>query len=99
MRIVIRKKVDRDFMGGKTTVTKIVIDEADGSSLQRLLGDPAQDASRRLGAPVDTDAIDVTSTMQEAARKVFLSPSRVEALRETLAKVYREMERVRRGSC
>ena len=97
MRVVIKKKVDRDFMGGKTTVTKIVIDEADGSDLQRLLGDPPQDASRKLGAPVNTDAIDVTSAMQEAARKVFLSPGRVEALRETLAEVYREMERARRN--
>ena len=98
MRVVIKKKIDRDFMGGKITVTKIVVDGADGSDLLRLLGDPPQDASRRLGAPVDTDAIDVSSAMQEAARKVFLSPGRVEALRETLADVYRAMERARRTS-
>ena len=97
MRVVIKKKVDRDFMGGKTTVTKIVIDEADGSDLLRLLGDPQQDAGRKLCAPVNTDAIDVSSAMQEAARKVFLSPSRVEALRETLAEVYRAMEQARRN--
>ena len=84
-------------MGGKTTVTKVVIEEADDSDLLRLLGDPPQDASRRLGAPVNTDAIDVSSAMQEAARKVFLSPSRVEALRETLAEVYRAMEQARRN--
>ena len=98
MRIVIKKKVDRDFMGGKTTVTKIIIDEADGSDLLRLLGDPPQGSSRKLGAPVGTDAIDATSAMLEAARKVFLSPGRVEALRETLAEVYRAMERARRTS-
>ena len=97
MRVVIKKKVNRDFMGGKTTVTKVVIDEADGSDLLRLLSDPPQDASRRLGAPLNTDAIDVNKAMQEAARKVFLSPERVEALRETLAEVYRAMEQARRN--
>ena len=99
MRIVIKKKVDRDFMGGKTTVTKVVIDEADGSGLLRLLSDPPQDAGRKLVAPVNNDAIDVSGAMQEAARKVFLSPSRVEALRETLAEVYRAMEQARRHGC
>ncbi len=60
MRVVIKKKVDRDFMGGKTTVTKIIIDEADGSDLMRLLSDAPQGASRRLGAPLTTDAIEVS---------------------------------------
>ena len=97
MRVVIKKKVDRDFMGGKTTVTKIIIDEADGSDLLRLLSDPPQNATRKLGAPPNIDAIVVSDAMQDAARKVFLSPSRVEALRETLAEVYRAMEQARRS--
>ena len=97
MRVIIKKKRNRDFLGGKTTVTKIVIDGADGSDLRRLLSDAPLDASRRLGAPLNTEAIVVSSAMQEAARKVFLSPSRVEALRETLAEVYRAMEQARRG--
>ncbi len=84
-------------MGGKSTVTKFVIDEADDSDLLRLLSDAPQNATRRLGAPLNTDAIDVNKAMQEAARKVFLSPERVEALRETLAEVYRAMEQARRN--
>ena len=97
MRVVIKKKVIRDFMGGRTTVTKFVIDEADEADLLRLLSDPLQAASRRLGAPPNTDTIDVNKAMQEAGRKVFLSPERVEALRETLAEVYRAMEQARRN--
>ena len=85
-------------MGGKTTVTKIVIDEADGSDLLQLMSNPEQDASRKLGAPVNSDAIDVSGAMQEAARKIFLSPERVKALRETLSEVYRAMEQARRTS-
>ena len=94
MRIVIEKKVDRDFMGGKTTVTKIVIDGTDGSDPLRLQRNATRGARRRLSAPLTSEAVEVSDAMQEAARRVFLSPSRVEALRETLVEVYRAMELV-----
>ena len=100
MKIIIKTTVDRDFMGGKTRVTKVVIDDADGVDLSRLLGDaPADAANARLDAPLDIGTIEVSAAMREAARKVFLSPSRIAALRETLAEVYSAMEQARRSGC
>ncbi len=100
MRMTIKETVDQDFMGGKTVTRKIVIDGADEGDLLRLLSDAQQTAGRRLGGPVnfgDTGAIEVTDEMAAAARRVFLSPERIEALRETLGEVYRAMERARRA--
>ena len=96
MRMVIKRVKTRDFMGGKTTTTTIVVDDADAVDLLRLLSDEPQSARRRLGDP--RDPIEVTGAMEMAGRKVFLSPERVEALRDTLGEVYRAMERARRGS-
>ena len=97
MRIVVKTTVDRDFMGGKTTTTKLVVDDADALDLLRLLGEAPQGADRRLGGPGDPGGIAVTAAMEAAGRQVFLSPERVEALRETLGEVYRAMERARRS--
>ena len=97
MRITIRKSKSTDFMGGRTTVTKITIDGASEADLLNVVGGARQNADRQLGGPVDADAIEVGAAMQAAARNVFLSPDRVEALRETLCEVYRAMERARRA--
>ena len=97
MRITIKKTRNEDFMGGRTSVREVTIDGADEADLLTILNGAGQDTGRRRGGPADPDAIEVSAAMQTAARGVFLSPDRVEALRETLDAVYRAMERVRRA--
>ena len=97
MRITIKKTKGEDVLGGRTTVTKITIDGVEASDLLGILDGARPSNERRLGGPNDAGAVEVSAAMQAAARDVFLSPGRVEALRETLAEVYRAMERARRA--
>ena len=83
-------------MGGSTTVTKITVDGAGGAELLSILGGVQPSTGRRLAGPVGPVDVAVDEAMLAAARGVFLSPDRVEALRDTLAEVYRAMERARR---
>ena len=96
MRITIKRTKGEDFIGGRTTVTKVIIDGADAADLLTILGGAQPSTNRRLGGPADPGAIEISAAMQAAARDVFLSPDRTEALRETLGEVYRAMERARR---
>ena len=102
MRITIKKTKTDDFMGGRTQVMKITITDASEVDLFEILGGAQMYTGRRLAgpvgpSPVDPGAVGVSAAMQAAARDVFLSPERVEALRETLAEVYRAMEHARRA--
>ena len=97
MRIVIKRTKNQDFMGSRTTVTKISVDGANDADLLNILDGAQAYPDRRLAGPVDLDAIEVSEAMKAAARNVFLSPERIKALRETLCEVYRVMERARRA--
>ena len=98
MRVTIKKKKKVDFMGTATTVSTTTIEDADDVDVLRLLGGSQLDAYKRLPGPADGGAAAISEAMRAAGRGVFLSPGRIEALRDTLDEVYLAMVRAKRRS-
>ena len=101
MRVRVKKKVKRGFMGDETRTTTVVFDGAEEGDVLQLLRDlrPGRRALPGSSGREDgggTEGIEVTEAMLEAARRVFLSRDRVAALAGTLGEVFQAMERARR---